>query len=203
MKGLNWTADEAAAVLGAMRTVATVDGTRELDEVGAQMLSATRDEGTLGHTFFLFYRDRGFPLPGEKGGFSELFVSHDLTHVLSGFNTDMDGEVNIAAFQAGMSRTEYGWEMLMEMILDYHLGLHFTTAGFVEPGRGHFHPEEVLKGYERGLGCSVDLIADWDYWAVMDQPLAALRDRYGIDGVSGHRIEPPTQPHPHASSEKE
>ena len=150
------------------------------------------EEGTLGRSFYVFYRDRGFPLPGEKGGLSELFVSHDLTHVLSGFNTDMDGEVNIAAFQAAMSRTSYGWEMLMEMILDYHLGLRFTTAGLVEPGRGHFHPDEVLRGYERGLRCKVDLIADWDYWAVMDEPVDELRDRYGIDGVTGHRIPPPS-----------
>jgi len=149
------------------------------------------EEGTLGRTFFVFYRERGFPLPGEKGGFSELFVSHDLTHVLSGFNTDMDGEVNVAAFQAGMSRSEYGWEMLMEMILDYHLGLHFTTAGLVQPGRGHFHPDDVLLGYERGLRCNTDLIADWDYWAVMGERVDALRERYGIDGVEGHHIPPP------------
>jgi len=149
------------------------------------------EEGTLGRAFFDFYRDRAFPLPGEKGGFSELFVSHDLTHILSGFNTDMDGEVNIAAFQAGMSRSEYGWEMLLEMILDYHQGLHFTTAGLVEPGRGHFHPDEVLLGYERGLRCNTDLISDWDYWGVMDEPVEGLRERYAIDGAVGHRIPPP------------
>lgn len=149
------------------------------------------EEGTLGRSFFDFYRDRGFGLPGEKGGFSELFVSHDLTHILSGFNTDMDGEVNIAAFQAGMSRSEYGWEMLLEMILDYHQGLHFTTAGLVEAGRGHFHPDEVLRGYERGCRCNTDLISDWDYWSVMREPVAGLRERYGIDGVEGHRIPAP------------
>ncbi|MGB5809370.1 MAG: hypothetical protein WBG86_02495 [Polyangiales bacterium] len=148
-------------------------------------------EGTLGHSFFIFYRDRGFPLPGEKGGLSELFVSHDMTHVLTGFNTDMDGEVNIAAFQAGMSRSDYGWEMLMEMILDYHLGLHFTTAGLVEPGKGHFHPDDTLEGFERGLRCNTDLIADWDYWAVVDRPVDELRIRYNIDGVSGWRVAPP------------
>ena len=150
------------------------------------------DEGTLGNSFFHFYRDRAFPLPGEQGGFSELFVSHDMTHVLSGYNTDMDGEMNIAAFQAGMSRSAYGWEMLMEIILDYHLGLRFTTAGLVEPGRGHFHPDAALAGYERGLRCNVDLIADWDYWSVIDVPLDELRRRYGIDGVTTWRIPPPS-----------
>lgn len=152
------------------------------------------DEGTLGWCFFHFYRDRGFPLPGEKGGFSELFVSHDMTHVLSGFNTDMDGEMNIAAFQAGMSRSEYGWEMLMEIILDYHLGLKFTTAGLVEPGLGHFHPDAALAGYERGLRCNIDLIADWDYWSVVDKPVDELRERYNIDGVATWRIPPPADP---------
>ncbi|MEM7433836.1 MAG: hypothetical protein AAF436_01700 [Myxococcota bacterium] len=158
------------------------------------------DEGTLGRAFFHFYRDRAFPLPGEKGGFSELFVSHDMTHVLSGFNTDMDGEMNIAAFQAGMSRTEYGWEMLMEIILDYHLGLKFTTAGLVEPGVGHFHPDAALRGYERGLRCNVDLIADWDYWAVVDVPVSELRERYNIDGVEGVRIPAPVPQPPSGES---
>ncbi len=161
------------------------------------------DEGTLGKCFFEFYRDRAFPLPGEKGGFSELFVSHDLTHILAGFNTDMDGEVNVAAFQSGMSQSEYGWEMLMEMILDYHQGLHFTTAGLVEPGRGHFHPDDVLHGYERGLRCKVDLISDWDYWAVMAEPVEALRALYGIDGVTGHRIAAPTQGDAHSAPQDE
>ncbi|MEM8606583.1 MAG: hypothetical protein AAGF92_05735 [Myxococcota bacterium] len=324
MKALNWSADESRAVLRAMRTVATVDGSMPLDSVGEEMLEATRDhvlhhdvmldtlenitpeelaerlegtqlreralqflvltsylpleldrdevhvvdefasalgvstdmlrdlhrvrdhrlkwlafdyvrrglkaflphdstwkrirrivsamhqyvgdpvvaaryqalekleEGTLGRGFFHFYRDRDFPLPGEKGGFSELFVSHDMTHVLAGFNTDMDGEMNVAAFQAGMSRSDYGWEMLMEIILDYHLGLKFTTAGLVEPGRGHFHPEQALRGYERGLRCNVDLIADWDYWSVVDMPVDELRRRYNIDGVTTWRIPAPT-----------
>ncbi len=334
MKSLNWDADESLAVLGAMRTVATVDGAQELGEVARQMLEATRDHvlkqdidiaalenmrptdlakalrgtemreralqflvltsylpieldpqevgvvdefseafgvstdmlrdlhrvrderltwlafdyvrrglkeflphdtawqrirklvsamhqyvgdpkvaarylalenydvGTLGRSFFVFYRERGFPLPGEKGGLSDLFVSHDLTHVLAGFNTDMDGEIDIAAFQTGMSRSDYGWEMLMEMILDYHLGLHFTTAGLVEPGRGHFHPDDVLLGYERGLRCNVDLIADWDYWAVMDQPVEALRRRYNIDGVAGHHIAPPKKDNAHPGDQE-
>ena len=152
---------------------------------------AQLDEGTLGRSFFHFYRDRDFPLPGEKGGFSELFVSHDMTHVLSGFNTDMDGEMNVAAFQAGMSRSDYGWEMLMEIILDYHLGLKFTTAGLVEPGRGHFHPDAALASFERGLRCNLDLIADWDYWSVIDMPVDDLRERYNIDEVTTWRIPPP------------
>ena len=49
-------------------------------------------EGTLGRTFYDFYRDRSFPLPGEKKSFTELTVSHDLTHILAGYNTDKSGE---------------------------------------------------------------------------------------------------------------
>ena len=151
------------------------------------------DEGTLGRAFFVFYRERGFPLPGEKGGFTDLLVSHDLTHILGGYNTDMTGEINVAGFEAGMSGTEFGWELLMEVILDFHLGLKFTTVAGIEEGRGHFHPEPVLHGYERGMACSVDLITQWDYGSVMDQPVEAIRQRYNITGVEGHHIPPPTE----------
>jgi len=141
--------------------------------------------GSLGRVFFQFYRERSFPLPGEKKSFSELLVPHDCCHILGGFNTDMNGEMDVAGFEAGLFESGFGFELLLEVILDFHLGKTFTTAGLLPPGTGHFDPEGVLVGYERGAACTVNLIGDWDFWGVADQSVAGLRKRYGIPEIPG------------------
>lgn len=152
---------------------------------------ASFEKGTLGRTFADFYRDRNFPLPGEKGSFSEFIVPHDLSHILGGFNTDMAGEMDVAGMEAGMAKTPFGYELLLEVILDFHLGLPFTTMGLLKPGKGNFHPDSVMRGFEIGARMSIDLMSGWDWHADMDQPVPRLRERYGIEGVTGIEIPPP------------
>lgn len=140
-------------------------------------------QGTLGRVFYDFYRARGFPIPGEAGSFSEFLVPHDLSHILGGFNTDMGGEMDVAGMEAGMSRTAIGYELLLEVMLDFHLGIAFTTAGILEPDVGHFHPDSVMAGFELGSKMKIDLLTGWDWHAVMGERVTDLRDRYGIEGV--------------------
>ena len=42
-----------------------------------------------------------------------------------------------------------------------------------------------MAGYEKGLACTINLIQDLDFWSVADQPVVALRERYGIPAVPG------------------
>jgi ubiquinone biosynthesis protein Coq4 len=151
----------------------------------------TFPEGSLGHTFFHFYRARNFPLPGEKKSFSELLITHDSCHILGGFNTDMNGEMNVAGFEAGLFDNGFGFELLLEVILDFHLGKTFTTAGLLPPGTGHFDPEDVMVGYERGQACTVNLIKGWDFWEAAHESVTDLRTRYGIPPISGPLLLPP------------
>lgn len=157
--------------------------------------------GSLGHTLFHFYRARGFPLPGEKKSFSEYVITHDCCHILGGFNSDMNGEMNVAGFEAGLFDNGFGFELLLEVILDFHLGKTFTTAGLLPPGTGHFDPEDVLVGYERGVACNVNLIQGWDFWQVADRPVAELRAEYGVPEIPGPILLPPPEametPPPH------
>jgi len=148
-------------------------------------------EGSLGHTLFHFYRARKFPLPGEKKSFSELLITHDCCHIVGGFNTDMNGEMNVAGFEAGLFDNGFGFELLLEVILDFHLGKTFTTAGLLPPGTGHFDPDGVMTGYERGVACNVNLIKDWDFWGVADQKVTDLRTRYGLPKIPGPVLPPP------------
>lgn len=147
-------------------------------------------EGTLGRTLYQFYRERNFPLPGEKKSFSEFVITHDCCHILAGFNTDMNGEINVAGFEAGLFDTDFGFELLLEVILDFHMGKAFSTAGLLAPGTGHFDPADVLIGYERGLACKVNPIQGWDFWQAADQQVVDLRRRYGLPELPGPVLLP-------------
>ena len=143
-------------------------------------------EGTLGHTFYHWYRDRGWALPGEHKSTTELLVNHDCCHILGGFNTDSAGEMNVAAFQAGLFSDGFGFESLLEVILDFHLGKAFSTNNsIIPPETGQFVPDAAMAGYEKGLACSVNLIQDLDFWAVANRPVKDLRVRYNIPDTPG------------------
>ena len=141
-------------------------------------------EGSLGKTLYQFYRMRNFPLPGEKKSFSDLTIPHDCCHIMGGFNTDMNGEMDVAGFEAGLFDTGFGFELLLEVILDFHLGKKFTTMGLLPVGVGHFDPERVLVGYERGVSCKVNLLDGWDFWSDAREPVTELRARYGLSNIS-------------------
>lgn len=153
----------------------------------------TFPKGTLGRVFYDFYRARGFPIPGEKGSFSDALVPHDLSHILGGFNTDMKGEMDVAGMEAGMSKSAIGYELLLEVMLDFHLGIAFTTAGILEPDVGHFHPDSVMAGYELGSKMNIDLISGWDWHAVMGEKVTDLRERYGIEEVTVIEMPAPVE----------
>jgi hypothetical protein len=153
-------------------------------------------EGTLGHTFHTFYRQREFPLPGEKKSLGEILVNHDCCHILGGFNTDGTGEIDVAGFEAGMKRSDFGYELLMQVLLDFQLGyaLEPGFTGFV-PRTGELDPDQMMVGIHRGLGCNTDILdGSWDFWAVADQPVDELREQYSIEGVAV--IDMPVPAHP-------
>ncbi|MGB7413482.1 MAG: hypothetical protein WA902_04660 [Thermosynechococcaceae cyanobacterium] len=108
-------------------------------------------------------------------------MGHDLVHLLSDIDTDMEGEITVAGFEAGMSRSEFGFELLLEVILDFHLGLEYTTMGLLESGRNQLNPDALMQAYARGLQMPFDLLDPaWDFRAVFDQPITELRQRYQI-----------------------
>ncbi len=146
----------------------------------------TYPENSLGHTIFHWYRDRKWALPGEKKSTSELILNHDCCHILGGFNTDVSGEMNVAAFQAGLFDDGFGFESLLEVILDFHLGKAFSTVGnIIPPSKGAFCPDDAMAGYEKGLACNTNLIKDLDFWSVAHESVYVLRQKYEIPPSPG------------------
>jgi tellurite resistance protein len=134
-------------------------------------------EGTVGRAYWEFCTSRGFGFPGQAGGIPERMVFHDFGHVLSGYDTDAEGEIQQGAFQAGFIRTD-GFSFLLFVIVQFHLGIKVTPIA--EARTGLFDVRRVLRAAERGAACRDDLSARWDHWAWVELPLEEARDRLGI-----------------------
>lgn len=140
-----------------------------------QALGALSPE-SFGYAVHTHYRKNGFPFPGEKHGFSAI-AFHDLGHVLSGYDTDPEGEIQQAAFQAGFKRSD-GFFFLLFGMLQFHLGVRVTPVAKAQ--RGLFDAKRVLRATERGAACKVDLGAGFDPFAYAEKPLAQVRAELGV-----------------------
>jgi hypothetical protein len=174
--------DGALAVL---RSIGALLGVYESEEVAARYRALEGyPAGSLGRAFFQFYMDNGFSFPGEKGGPPEGVVTHDLSHVISGYGTDMKGETFTISFQAGYRR-EGPFDGLLFALLNVQKGVRLTklapavTHLLDEPGM----PEQLVKAWVRGAAASIDLTKDWNYWDDMRRPLDEVRARYHVPPI--------------------
>jgi hypothetical protein len=134
-------------------------------------------EGSLGREFWEHCAKNQFAIPGEKGGIPERLVFHDFGHVLAGYDTRPESEIQQGAFQGGFVRHD-GFAFLMFVIIQFHLGVKVTP---VTDGRtGLFDVPKVLWAAQRGASCKVDLSDHWDPFEVADVPVEKLRAEYGI-----------------------
>jgi len=169
-KGLGWVARSLAAMAGLRADAAIASRYRALESA---------PPGSLGRGYTDFIRANGFSYPGEKGSPPEMIALHDLTHVLSGYGTTPDGELQVLAFHAGCRREEKDpFSFLMFGIAEFHLGLAMSPVAGA--ARGHFDPALALAALRRGAACTIDPTDGWDPWPVMHEDLEVLRARYGI-----------------------
>ena len=131
--------------------------------------------GTIGRALHDHFVENEFKFPGELGGFALSF--HDVGHVLSGYGTDPQGEIQQAAFQAGFARRD-GFTFLLFGILQFHVGMRITPIA--KGYHGLFDVPLVLTALQRGAACRVDLSEDFDILASKDRPLEEVRAELGI-----------------------
>lgn len=140
-------------------------------------------EGTLGHALHRHYREHEFAFAGEPGGVPEALVHHDIIHILSGYDTDFDGELQTLAFTAGMRR-EDPFSALFLVLLQFTAGYKVTPTGALASPRTFFDPDRILRALQRGRRTVIDFSAKRDFWDVMDQTIASLREHYGIPAIT-------------------
>lgn len=133
--------------------------------------------GSLGRSLWEYWHVNGFALPGQKGGAPEQIVFHDCAHVLSGYGTAPEEEVQVACFSAGFQRRE-PWMFVFFVLLQFHIGIRMTPITAARTGM--FDPLKAMVAIRRGAAMNVDLNDGWDYWTVMDEQVQELRRRYNI-----------------------
>jgi hypothetical protein len=129
-------------------------------------------EGSFGRAIWEHWVANDFALPGQAGGLPDVAIFHDVGHVLSGYGTDPEGEIQQAAFQAGFIRND-GFMFLFFGIVQFHLGIRITPIAPAEIG--YLDIEKVMTALGRGAQCTADLSDRWDFWAHAERPLAELR----------------------------
>ena len=103
----------------------------------------TLADGTFGRAYWDFIVSNKFGFPGEHNAVPERGVWHDMTHVLAGYGTDAEGEVQNVSFIAGYRREDpFFW--LFTIALQFHMGLR-VFALFTAPN-GPFSPRVVSPG---------------------------------------------------------
>lgn len=139
-------------------------------------------DGTLGRELWRYYREREFAFAGEAGNVPETLVHHDIIHIISGYDSDFEGELQTLAFTAGM-RQEDPFSALFLVLLQFTAGFKVAPGESVVGARVLFDPERVLQALERGRGTAVDFSQKHDFWDVMAQPIPDLRERFGVPAL--------------------
>jgi ubiquinone biosynthesis protein Coq4 len=153
--------------------------------------------GTLGREFAEFYQRNDLTLPGPDTPNPGYYVSHDMNHVIAGYEPTGPGEIALGIFKLMMNNNEANWMGSMVNFLIHEVGLfkHATTLQFVPYGGGGepYHglegsrgaltmdgaPELVGEAFLRGSACSGDFSV-MDHLAVADRPLVEIRRDYHV-----------------------
>ena len=86
----------------------------------AQRLEALHDlpEGTLGYTYIEFYRRNNITVPGADTHTPAHYVSHDMNHVISGYEPTGPGEIALGAFTLAMNDNDANWIQFVANLVD-------------------------------------------------------------------------------------
>jgi hypothetical protein len=169
--------------LATARSFAAFRGLREDPTVAARYKALGQlPKDTLGYAFWQHCSEHGFAFPGEPFGFPEAGVYHDFTHVLSGYDTEPSGEVQVGGFTAGYKNHTPIFVILFVM-LTFSAGTNVTPVE--QPVSFSILAQEGLAdrfftAVERGSQVPIDLSDGWDHWAWVEKPLTQARAELNI-----------------------
>jgi hypothetical protein len=136
--------------------------------------------GTFGRAFADFYTANGFAFPGAPEAPNQEFaVPHDSAHVLSGYDTSVQGELLVSTFTAGMHPDDAVTAHVLPVIVSWHLGV--PLAEFAGAATGALDPRKFWVAWSRGDRLTGDTLAsDWEFWHHVAQPLDEVRATMGV-----------------------
>jgi Coenzyme Q (ubiquinone) biosynthesis protein Coq4 len=149
----------------------------------AQRLEALHDlpEGTLGHAYIEFYRRNGITVPGADVHTPAHYVSHDMNHVISGYEPTGPGEIALGAFTLAMNDNDANWMQFIANLAIHEAGLlkHGEilpkASTLLRPGATELLGEALWRGAQ----CTADF-SQADHLSLADWDLAAVREHFGV-----------------------
>lgn len=132
--------------------------------------------GSLGRAYFDFYQRYNLKFPGEPGGGDVIFVAHDFTHVLSGYEPDGPGELALQAMLVSATDGDHHFSNFCVSLSLHEAGLYDSdivmdkVGTLARPGAA----EELADAIRRGAQCSADF-ATIDHLSRVDEPLEDVR----------------------------
>jgi hypothetical protein len=149
-------------------------------------------EGTLGRSVWQLYRARAFEFPGRPGSAPPLLSQHDWVHVLADYGTTVEAELEVFAFIARANDDMRAFSLLAMVVSLFETGYLRTGANLFEYHPGHLTEgvgvaRRMADAMRRGALCtdsvtgsdSIDYLRI-DWFALADQPLDAVRARFGV-----------------------
>ena len=111
---------------------------------------------------------------------NHMYQTHDIWHILTGWGTDLPGEVGVAAFNSA----QFG----APAFFGYNIALIFLNVVMRKADLGQIF-EAFSVGYQSGQRAEPLFGADWD--ALWDVPIEEVRTRFGIDrtGIVGEGLK--------------
>jgi hypothetical protein len=149
-------------------------------------------EETLGRGVFTLYQTRGFVFPGLPGSAPPLLAQHDWVHVLAGYGTTVESELEVFAFIARANDDMRAFSLLAMVISLFETGYLRTGAGLFEASPGHLSSHDGVAvrnadAMRRGALCR-DTILDvdsidylhLDWFTIAELPVTEARRRFGV-----------------------
>ena len=174
--------------LGVVKGILGFKGLVEDKELSERFYSLDKlPEDSFGKCIFKHYKENGFLFPGEKGGFPMGAVFHDCGHIIGGYDTSPEGELQAAAFQSGYRKNKDAFFTFLFAVLIHTSGVNVAPMEMPKLlGRigQEGLAEEILKAMERGNAMNTDLGDNWDFWPLTHLPLKEVRNRLGVPAIN-------------------
>jgi hypothetical protein len=136
--------------------------------------------GTLGRGVADFYRDRGFVYPGLPGSAPPLLAQHDWVHVLAGYGTALESELEVFGFMARANDDPRAFSLLAMVVSLFETGYLAAGAGLFEANAGHLSTSgmavRLADAMRRGaLTAGSHDFLDLDWFSLADRPVTVVR----------------------------
>ena len=108
----------------------------EADAALGRRLRALHDlpADTLGYQYVEFYVRNGIELPGEGDDRPNLFVGHDMCHVIAGYEPTGQGEIALGAMQLAMTDSDAHWIAMLANLAVHEAGFLATAPVVAKTG---------------------------------------------------------------------